>query len=334
MVAVAFLGALAVAGPAFADLPPPAQCPTTVAERPVLAYRSKGSCVKLLGQLLADYDWHTNRLLRGQTVFTAKTRTAVIMFQRELSVEDGTEGVVGEATWVALEAEHEREQLGAAFSARFKNFQIYGASNTVYSLPVQTRLLRAFGLRTERIVAVKGATTTAGANNVLGRLRRQVLRKDIPDLLLVATGVNDGKFPLRTNPKIRSITDPVERADAIREELGRYITKFMSYADSLPTSPPVVWLTVAKQKPDYRYDELWNEALLAEQARRAALDDPSLVTLTILDEATPMNAHPEWYQTDGIHLRPEGYRARAQCIVHALLAFEAFGNHTVLQCQE
>jgi hypothetical protein len=93
-----------------------------------------------------------------------------------------------------------------------------------------------------------------------------------------------------------------------------------------------VWLTTARRNAKYSRDEWFNLALHAEQARRAALADPNLATLTLIDFASKLVAHPEWFGHDGIHLTNEGYRQRSRCIVDSLLAYETFGDQTVLRC--
>jgi lysophospholipase L1-like esterase len=180
--------------------------------------------------------------------------------------------------------------------------------------------------------AVPGTATSDGGRSALSRLKARIDRGDVPDLIIVATGINDVHRVRRVQPGVDHIRDPNARRLAYRQILTGFVSTFMSYVDGLPTNPTVVWLTIAKANPNVVTDDVFNEVLLQEQQRRNAASDPGASALSILDVAKEMVDHPEFYVSDGIHLTKKGQEFRVRCHLALLDEQASLDLSRVLTC--
>lgn len=245
---------------------------------PTLSEGSTGPCVLAYETALASL--HPRGALAVDGRYTGTTRTLTVQFEREVLFRLHPTGEADAEVQAAVQS------LPAATP---RNEIILGASNTVGLKSVGLKRALVYqGASNVRIDAIGGTSTTKGENNALKRLKARE-RTIKYDRIQIYTGINDLGWAKR-DLRLPGYLD--------------MIRKFMDYVDGRP----VLWGTVAKSKSGSW--GIWNEALRLAQAEYP--------NLTLLDLATPMAAHPEWYTKDGVHLTKAGYTARLGCVATAV----------------
>ncbi len=110
-----------------------------------------------------------------------------------------------------------------------------------------------------------------------------------PSAVIVALGSND----------LQQSAKPAFFAAEIRELLA------------LIGDLPVVWINVFRKDASYypRRSKIFNNVLL-----RIAAEHPNV---QVVDWASKLAAHPQWFAYDKLHLKPRGYKVRATVYVEA-----------------